>query len=233
MYKIAICDDEFEFLQNMHIKIYSELKKRNIETKISDFSDSVSFAEILQKESFDAIFLDIDMPKLSGMDIAGIILKNNVNSNIIFVTSHDMLVYDTFKYRPFGFIRKNYFDTESAEVIDRLIDNFKKNNDSLIFTVSKEIKKIPVNSIIYIESNKNYLNIVMNNKTEKIRATLSSVVSQAGDKLLRCHKGYLVNINYMSKFGSEGIYLSDNILIPIGRMYEKDVKKYILKFLRK
>lgn len=233
MYKVAICDDEIKILRNMHTKISNEFKRRNIEADISDFSDSVAFFNTVRKEDFDAVFLDIDMPNLNGMEIAGSILENNVNTNIIFVTSHDMLVYDTFKYRPFGFIRKTYFDDEIIEIIERLIDNIDHDTKSLVFTASKEIKKILIKDIIYIEANGNYLIIVMNDKKEKIRATLSSVVNQVGDKLLRCHKGYLININYMSKFSSNGILLSNGVTIPIGRIYEKDVKKYIMNYFRK
>ena len=111
MYHIVICDDEKEILQELSEKIKEQFERKNISAEYSCVDDSRTLMELLQTEKVDVLFLDIDMPYFSGMDIAGWITENGLNTILVFVTSHDALVYQTFAYRPFGFMRNRGADT--------------------------------------------------------------------------------------------------------------------------
>ena len=60
------------------------------------------------------------MPYFNGMDIAGYINEKALHTILVFVTSHDALVYQTFAYRPFGFIRKTHIEEEIDELTERI-----------------------------------------------------------------------------------------------------------------
>ena len=252
MYKIAICDDEKEILKKISEKIESVFQQKDIQATYYEINDSRVLMELLKKENMDVLFLDIDMPYLNGMDIAGYINEQGLHTILVFVTSHDALVYQTFAYRPFGFIRKSYIEEEIDELIERIEKEFIDRKQELILAKGTEIVRILINDIVYIESEGNYLNIyIYKNYPEqlatdtkeykchviKYRETMTNMEKELVHKgFIRCHKGYLVNGNYIEKFKSSEIeinYKEETKLIPVGRSYEKDVRKKMLIQLRK
>lgn len=252
MYKIAICDDEKEILKKISEKIESVFQQKDIQATYYEINDSRVLMELLQKENMDVLFLDIDMPYLNGMDIAGYINEQGLHTILVFVTSHDALVYQTFAYRPFGFIRKSYIEEEIDELTERIEKEFIDRKQELILAKGTEIVRILINDIVYIESEGNYLNIyIYKNYPEqlametkecksyviKYRETMTNMEKELVHKgFIRCHKGYLVNGNYIEKFKSSEIeinYKEETKLIPVGRSYEKDVRKKMLIQLRK
>ena len=252
MYKIAICDDEKEILKIISTKIESVFQQKDIQATYYEINDSRVLMELLKKENMDVLFLDIDMPYLNGMDIAGYINEQGLHTILVFVTSHDALVYQTFAYRPFGFIRKSCIEEEIDELTERIEKEFIDRKQELILAKGTEIVRILINDIVYIESEGNYLNIyIYKNYPEqlametkecksyviKYRETMTNMEKELVHKgFIRCHKGYLVNGNYIEKFKSSEIeinYKEETKLIPVGRSYEKDVRKKMLIQLRK
>lgn len=236
MYQIVICDDENRILNDISEKIKTEFDKWQISNSYISVSDSRQLMEYLENSHVDILFLDIDMPYFSGMDIAGFINKNKLNTMIIFVTSHDSLVFKTFEYRPFGFIRKSYIDEELEPLVKRIVDELNDRKQEFTITKGQEITRIPINEIIYIESFGNYLNIRTDKEEIKIRETMTAVEQELKYKgFIRAHKGYLVNSNYISKLGNgqlELVYNDEIYVIPVGRSYEKNVKRSLLESLR-
>ncbi|MBQ4067839.1 MAG: response regulator transcription factor [Lachnospiraceae bacterium] len=236
MYQIVICDDEQRILNDISNKIKNEFNKLQIPNESIVMSDSRQLMEYLENNHVDILFLDIDMPYFSGMDIAGFINKNKLNTMIVFVTSHDSLVYQTFEYRPFGFIRKSYIDEELEALVKRIANELNDRKQELTVTKGQDITRIPINEIIYIESFGNYLNIKTEKEEIKIRETMTAIEQELKYKgFIRSHKGYLVNSNYITKLGNGQLELVNNeetFAIPVGRSYEKNVKRSLLEFLR-
>lgn len=236
MYQIAICDDEKKIVEDITSKIKTEFNKRVIEAEVIGFDDSRNLMGYLEKGHIDVIFLDIDMPYFSGMDIAGFINQNRLNTIIIFVTSHDALVYQTFDYRPFGFMRKGYLDTELSPLVDRVIKELDDRKEELVINKGQEIIRIPFNEILYVEGDKNYLNIKTKTDEFRTRDTMTSIENELkGKGFIRCHKGYLVNGEHIGKLRSGEIEIDingDTLIVPVGRSYEKDVKRSLLELLR-
>lgn len=219
-------------------KIYNcvsaEFQSRNINAECIKTSDSVKLAEILKSTKIDVIFLDIDMPHISGMEIAHMIKSERLETIIVFVTCHDILVFDTFQYSPFAFIRKSHFDSEIGGVIDRIIQHRK--NECLYLTMQKgqQVIRIKTSDVVYIESEGNYINIYSLTGCEKYRCTLSSIEQQEGCvNLIRVHKGFIVNINHIRQLTGDCIVMSNGSKVPVGRNYEKSVKSKILEEFRR
>ena len=109
---VYICDDEVPVLRELAEKI----GKCMTEEEVLCFSSGDELLEQLNRSVCDILFLDIDMPGISGMDIAGKLNGERGVPLLVFVTSHDELVYESFQYHPFAFIRKGYFDQEIEKV---------------------------------------------------------------------------------------------------------------------
>lgn len=235
MYRVAICDDENEILNDISERIKACFQEKDISAEYVCMNDPRKLMECLQTEKVDVLFLDIDMPYFSGMDIAGYVNENGLQTMLIFVTSHDALVYQTFAYRPFGFIRKTHMADELEELSARIKKELLDRKQELVIEKGQEIIRIPIRDIIYIESEGNYLNIYEKNTAIKVRETMTNMEKElSGKGFIRCHKGYLIHIDYIEKFRTAEVEMrckQENKIIPVGRSYEKDVKKKILESL--
>lgn len=233
MYHVAICDDENEILNDISKRIKACFEEKDISAEYVCMNDPRKLMEFLQTEKVDVLFLDIDMPYFSGMDIAGYVNENGLQPLLVFVTSHDALVYQTFAYRPFGFIRKTHIADELEELSARIKKELLDRKQELVIEKGQEIIRIPIRNIVYIESEGNYLNIYEKNTAIKVRETMTNMENKLfGKGFIRCHKGYLIHIDYIEKFRTAEVEMrceQEHKIIPVGRSYEKDVKKKVLE----
>ena len=105
MIKIAIVDDEKTFIQTYEKEILNLFNEFAFECEIATYSDSVAFQQENEKTEYDLVFLDIDMPDISGMQLASELCKNNHHTTIIFVSSHSNFVFEAFRHSAYRFRR--------------------------------------------------------------------------------------------------------------------------------
>lgn len=237
MLKVVICDDEENILKEASYIVDKKLSEKQMSYNLQAINDARILLDELKENTIDVLFLDIDMPYYSGMDIASYISDNNLSTILIFVTSHDELVFKTFAYKPFGFIRKTHLDEEIDELVDRLSKELEFRKQELVIAKSGEIVKIPLNEISYIESDGNYLNIRTGEEIIRHRETMTNMENELkGKDFIRCHKGYLVNVNHIEKMKMSELVVKcgdDDAILPVGRSYEKDVKKKIMESIKR
>lgn len=97
------------------------------------------FLEEVSEAKYDLIFLDIDMPSISGMQIASELNKQGSNTTLIFVSNHSNFVFEAFRYSAYRFIRKNNLLSDTAEAIS-LFCNALKTKENYV-TLDLENKK--------------------------------------------------------------------------------------------
>ena len=236
MYHIVVCDDEKEILDDILKKVRNCFDENDISARYTGIDDARKLMECIQSEKIDVLFLDIDMPYHNGMDIAGFINEQGIKTILIFITSHDALVYQTFAYRPFGFVRKTHINQEIDELVKRVCKELLENKQELAIRKGQELIRVLIKDIIYIEAEKNYLVIRTGDDMFRIRETMTNALNELqGKGFIRCHKGYLVNADYIEKLRSSEVLLkagNESIELPVGRSYEKEVRKKILEMLR-
>lgn len=236
LYQIVVCDDEEQILKDIYAKTKAAFLEQEIKAEFFCTKDSRILMDFLQEKFVDVIFLDIDMPYFSGMDIAAYLNEKCPNTLLVFVTSQDALVYQTFAYRPFAFLRKTYFEEELPELIVRIKKEWNKCQSDIVINKGREVIRILIKDILYIESEGNYLNIYTSDNIIKVRETMTAMEKELIEKgFIRCHKGYLVNMEHMEELkGQEMILALEGIrkTIPVGRSYEKDVRRSILERMR-
>ncbi|MBD5531210.1 MAG: response regulator transcription factor [Lachnospiraceae bacterium] len=237
MYHIVVCDDEKEILDHILKKVRSCFNELNISARYTGIDDPRELMECLQGETIDVLFLDIDMPYHNGMEIAEYIKEQNLSTILIFITSHDALVYQTFAYRPFGFIRKTHMDQEMDEVVKRVQKELLANKQEVVIRKGQELIRVLIKDIIYVEAEKNYLVLRRRDDTIRVRETMTNMENELqGKGFIRCHKGYLIHAEYIEKMSNNEILLrvgEECVALPVGRSYEKEVRKKILELLRK
>jgi len=240
--KIAICDDE----PQMVVQIEKLVKQNMPDASILKYEDGSVSLDHLKEESPDVILLDIDMPKVTGMDVAAYVKEQQINTLIVFVTAHDELVFDSFQYHPFAFVRKNFLEAELSVVLGDCKRSVEQNEDKtkkrFTFRSGGDEISLLQSTILYFEASGNYLNLKVLPKGAsgeaqtiiyKIRATMGTIQeTMEKEGFIRIHKGFLVNREYVKVIRTEELVLDTGEILPLGKMYAADAKAAILKYMR-
>lgn len=237
--RIAACDDNKDMLSIISSHLNEVFLKKGIDLELREFIEGKTLLAQHRLQPFQAIFLDISMPQMDGFQIAENLKKHNKNTQIIFVTSKDELVYQSFDYQPFHFIRK----AEAAEmekqfehVVEKLIDynkSFAKIKLPLPYGSTEEVA---VSDIIMIQSDKNYLEYEFNNgKILRVRESMSEAEENLKKyDFIRICSRIMVNISYISRVRErEGeVVLKTGYVYSVSRNYKKSVISAYMKYLR-
>ena len=220
--KIALCDDEKTF-----IDIMSKLIKKNLCTDVFDtFTEVQMFADHICE--YDLIFLDIDMPCITGIELAK--KCESYNTYIVFVTNKENLVFEAYNTtNAFGFIRKSNLQNDFVSVIQRF-NKINQNSHYLSVKSSNGIIKIPFAYIYYIEKQIN--NVIIHTQKYDYRefntlSNLEKVLINFG--FIRTHIGYIVNLDYIIKISNTDVEICNGTRIPMSRHNAKYVKTEFLK----
>lgn len=233
MVKVAFCDDEAKILEDLSVKIKSEFENLSCKIDLYTTENSIELLEYLKNYPVDILFLDIDMPTISGMEIAQTLLNSEIKTLLVFVTGQDALVYKSFKYHPFGFIRKTYFDEEISGIVKSLVEEMQKSSDTFLFKTNDGFNRIKLRDILYFESESNYINLHTKESVYKFRSTVSAIEKELSTKgFIRTHKGFLVNQEHIFSVKSENVVLSNNVVLPIGRTNRDVIKARIMRYMR-
>ena len=198
----------------------------------------------ISNNQVDLVFLDINMPEISGISFAKSI---NKSIRIIFTTAYrdyavegfDLQAVD-YLLKPISFERliqavNRYIDvnTSSEEYLTETLDH----NDFIFVRANRRMLKVNFDAIIYIESLSDYIKIHLNasaldhpNETIVTRETISAIEAKLPKhQFLRIHRSYIVRLSKIQSFTNEEVTVNRKAL-PISRSYKKDVLKHLEKF---
>lgn len=235
MVRAAICDDEKAMLDQLKERILTEYKRQNIEICVEIFISGGEFLKAHKDKAFDVVFLDIDMPHINGFDIAES-TNDSESTLIVFVTTHDELVYSSIKFRPFRFIRKSYLESELPEALNAVNAEISKRNAGRKFPLKTQTGEVflDIGNIEYIEIYGHWLRVsVLGGEFLDCYGSLSALEEQLSAlDFVRVHKSYLVNLKYIYSIEKTQVILDDKTAIPLSRYKAADVKIKFKNYLR-
>ena len=151
--RIYICDDEPQILR----QIGKQVQVCMPESVVTELGTSTELLELLRKQNCDVLLLDIDMPDITGLEVAEQLKGLTKKPLLIFITSHDELVYDSLQFHPFGFVRKSFLDTELPRVLTDCEKELLSNKQYYHFKTAEGEVSLPLEEILYFEAEGNYL----------------------------------------------------------------------------
>lgn len=238
MIRVAICDDE-DIIRNKTTNILNSLfNKFTNDFSIISYSNGELLLKEHEEDNFNIIFLDIDMPKISGFDIAKRIRETNTKVYIIFITSHEELVYKSFDFQPFHFLRKQSEENliEDLNILVLKLMKIFKSYKTIILSTSDNQYVTSLNNIVYLESEKHYINYYL--KNGNIITVRGKLVEDEYDLIendfIQIHKSYIVNLGLISKIDNKNneLLINGSIYLPISRKYKKELEESYLNYLQ-
>ena len=232
-----ICDDCLGFAEKLKktIDTYSA-KDRENEIKVFDSAKALLFA--FREKMADAVFLDIDMPQMSGFEAAEALQGIKEDIPIVFVTGYDDKVYQSYEYQPFWFIRKSHIDDVGA-ILPRLFKKLdamaEQKRQTVNLKTENSVIEVDIGSFLYIEGMKN--NIIIHDRVsgdKTVRCKMESAEKQLSSHgAARIQRGILVNLRCISKITSREVILTDGTHLGLSRLKAEAVKEQYHDFIRR
>jgi len=233
-----IVDDESVARDIIAIHL-SKIERINI---VAQCSNAIEAFNAISQNNIDLVFLDINMPEVSGIAFAKSI---NKNIKVIFTTAYRDYAVDGFDLQAVDYVMKPisferllqavncYFEVSSSVSLDNT--ETKQIQDFIFVRADRQMQKIDFDCIIYIESYSDYIKIHSKNtstalstgKTIVTRETISSIENKLPKtQFLRIHRSYIVAVREIKAFTNEFVTIGDKTL-TISRSYKSDVLKQL------
>lgn len=235
MIKTIAIDDEPLALQLVN----GYISKTPFLQLVASFDNPIDAVEYLNDNSVDLIFLDIQMPDLTGIEFAQIL---GGNTKIIFATAYEKYALEGFKLEVVDYLLKpfNYEEfLNAAKKAERLIklENAEKkheiaaNSEFLFLKSEYKIRRINFNEIKYIEGLKDYVKVFLQNEPNPILSLNSLKILEAklpGSKFMRVHRSFIVNLEKINTIERSRIVFG-KIYIPISEQYKEQFQVFLRK----
>lgn len=238
MTNIYLCDDNEVLLNRYKQQITDLTVKHSIEHCITTFTSGEQLLFHLSENpnTADIIYLDILMDKMNGLEAAKKLRETGYNGEIIFLTSSEEYVFDSFDVNPLYYILKDSGNEQSKfeESFLRGISlTSKKATEFFICANRAEKKQIPLHLISYFEIRSRVVTVHYDGpKVFEFYCSMESLLSQLSrNSFIRCHRSYVISLKYIDTIEAKDVILASGIKIPIGATYMKDLKLAFSKSL--
>jgi len=230
--RCMIVDDEPNAVNLLEVLV-GQSTSWQLLTKCYNALDAISF---LKDNAVDLIFLDINMPLLSGMELAGLLSEETA---IVFTTAHFEHAVESYSFNTIDYLlkpitlRRFLAATKKVETYFQarmpFTDKEEKAGNEYFFVKSgTELRKILLYEILFFESRKEYVRVVTPTFEVLTYRRLKDIEAQLSLPFARVHHSYIVNIRQMNKIQDNHIHIGD-VQIPIGEKFRDGLMEMIRK----
>lgn len=235
--KAVIIDDSAQarkLLRLMLLELAPELKQ------VGEAENVEEGLRLIEKEQPDAVFLDIEMPGKTGLQLAEILLERNFKGNVVFTTAYNAYAIKAFRLSAIDYLLKPIQEDQLTEAVEKLKEEKKnRDNENRLKALTENLREernevlciptqagfeyIPTAEVEYLEADGSYVKIYCtNNRSKTVSKNLKYFESALADctNFVRPHRSYLVNLDYVTNYSkSDGgfLILKRNVQIPVSR----------------
>jgi DNA-binding LytR/AlgR family response regulator len=189
------------------------------------FRNTVEAFEYLGKQEIDLLFLDIEMPLVTGIHFLSV-LPNPPKT--IFTTAHKQYAYEGFELNAVDYLLKPFsFErfTKAVEKVGSLVESKPESAvNTLVIKDKQGLLNINQQHILYVEGCRDYVKIATDKQTHIIYHTLKGILEKLNSKdFIQAHRSYLVNRLHINRIQQDTLVMQDKTIIPIGQHYRKQL----------
>lgn len=244
--KAVIIDDSAQARKLLRLMLLELAPNINCVGEAENVDDGLTLVE---KEQPDAVFLDIEMPGKTGLQLAEILLERNFKGNVVFTTAYNSYAIKAFRLSAVDYLLKPIQEEHLVEAVTKLhlkqdqINNEVKlqaltynldNNQSNVLCLPLQggNEFIPFDEIIYLEADGSYVRVNgLNGRYRLISKNLKYFENILDDvpQFLRTHRSYLVNLRFLAFYSrsESALHLKNDVKIPISRERKQKVMSTI------
>ncbi len=234
MLNIAVLDDQEEYVKRIGKLTAESMQNLGISYTFKKYIKvNELISDLREKECFDIYLLDVEMPEMTGIEVAKIIRKECWGSAIIYITNHVEYAVEAFEVNAYRYIPKNMLEEKLPEAFAALVSQMEHEEDVYIIKKGCQFEKIPYKEIFYLKKEEKYVEIIHKRGESRVRKTLSQVRDELGSRqFIVIDRSYMVNIVHIMSLKNQQIVLRDGSMLPVSKPRLLQVKKEILEYWR-
>ena len=185
----------------------------------------------LENDTVDAIFCDINMPDLNGMDF---VKSLAVPPLVVFTTAYSEYAVEGFRVNAVDYLLKPFglqdFQRAANRLKERLSESTTADSDNTLFLKTDyRIVKVSIPDIRYIEGMSEYLKVWIESETKPIITLLSmkKMEERLPDYFMRIHRSYIINLNKIQEVNKNRVIMDKDTYLPIGDLYKDTFQAYL------
>lgn len=232
--RIAVCDDEravSSLVEELVMKIAEEL---SIQCDVDVYDSGEVLCHELDKEEYDLIFLDIELPKMNGIEIGKYIreVQRNEIVQIAYISAKEQYAMELFDYRPINFLVKPLDINKVKKVIAKLIVIVKDKIQLFTYKKGYDFVKVPISEILYFERERRKITVTTSKMTDTFYENLEEIYAKVkSNKFLFVHKSFIVNYRYIRRMKYDEVEMIDGRHIPISQSHRKLIRQMYMKMV--
>ena len=230
MLDIAIVEDRKDAVQTLTDHIARLKKEKGIECKVTVFENGLFFIENY-KPIYDAVFMDIEMPLMNGMEAAKKMREVDPYVPLVFITDLKQYALKGYEVEAMDFLVKPVNYTSFATMMERVKRRSTKKEEQLTISTAQGTFNVNINDIYYVEMQSHY--VVYHTAHGEVRffGSLSDEEKRLpGDRFVRCNSGFIVNLAHVKKIQDGDVYVAETGL-PISRNKKTAFMQSLLRFM--
>lgn len=232
MYNIGICDDGENVCASIENMLLQYAAERNVRVDINVWYSGESLRNYLASSGYlDILFLDIELIKISGIEVGAYIRNqlDNMGLQIVYISGKASYAQQLFKTQPLDFLVKPILQSQINEVMDMAMKTVKKRNERFEFQQGKDYYYVPMGDIVYLGSEGRKVKIVTLKAVFKFYGKLKEAAKRLTDDFIMIHQSYIINREYVFRYTYEMVELVDGTMLTISPVHRKTVREKLLK----
>ncbi|MBE5783152.1 MAG: response regulator transcription factor [Clostridiales bacterium] len=231
-YKVAICDDDAQQREYIRGIVSAWFQKHHHLAEIRLYEEARPFLFDYQAEKdFDLLLLDVEMPKISGVELAKEVRKDNDSVQIVFITGFYEYFSDGFDVSALHYLIKPVDEEKLYPVLEKAVSNLSWRQRSVLISTPELDVKVPLSEILYVEADKVYVIVHTLHGVYRTRIALAKFAEQLDDTFLKVHRSFVVGLKHVQKIARTEITLLNGDSVPISRGMYDAVHAAMIRYL--
>lgn len=228
--RIAVCDDNPYDIEKVE-RVLEKMTSFDIDYDV--FQNASSLLEQLENKEFYQIYLlDIEMPEITGLQLALKIREMDLKALFVFITSYDQYMKDTFRVVTFDFLNKPLQDQELEAVIFRASEYLNLTKQNFVFSYRQNQIVLNCDEVLFIEKSGRQAIIHTGDREFKANLTLAEIWNRLDKKLFaHTHASYIINLQYIREIQRDCVILKNGRELAISRAHKQSLKEKYMTFL--
>lgn len=235
-YRLAVCDDDPVLLSELSGMCASILEQKKMEYEITQFSSAAQLGDVLKikADAFDILLLDIQMKGKTGMQLAKTLRENGNRVSIIFVTGSEDYLLEGYSVQPVNYLLKPVSEDALKKALETDLQLSRKANYIFLKMGGKSVSLL-ADKIMYIESFNHSVTVFFPDGSVSYPLSLAAVQGELSSdpRFYRCHKSFIVNMDYVREISRSGVLIGNGVQIPVGRSFLSAFQLAFVKYLNR
>ena len=218
--RIAICEDNMEHAEILAGMVNRWAGKENMRVTIGRYRSAEQFLFCMKDEPpYDLAFLDIQMSKINGLQLARMIREEDRLIFLVFTTALKKYAPKGYEVSAFRYLIKPLQEDEVFQALTaagQMLEVRKK--EAIIVTQGDKSRRIFMDDIYYIEVDNHHIILYLHEETLRFKAKLKEFETQFKEpQFCKCHRSYIVNLKYTGRISREGVEIDGKGTLPISK----------------